>query len=87
MSLKSSPAATTPDLSMVIPCYNEEDTVAYTVHRLLGAFERAGYRLELVTVDNGSSDGTGTILRELAGREARSFITASTRTRDMDTAF
>ena len=67
-SLQSSPAATTPDLSLVIPCYNEEDVVTYTVHRLLGAFERAGYRLELVMVDNGSSDGTGTILRELAAR-------------------
>jgi glycosyltransferase involved in cell wall biosynthesis len=67
-SLQSSPAPTTPDLSLVIPCYNEEDIVAYTVHRLLRVFERAGYRLELVTVDNGSSDGTGAILRELAGR-------------------
>jgi glycosyltransferase involved in cell wall biosynthesis len=51
-----------------MPCYNEEDAVAYTVHRLLGAFDRAGYRLQLVTVDNGSWDGTGKILRELALR-------------------
>ena len=67
-SLESSADVRTPDLSLVMPCYNEEDAVAYTVHRLLGAFERVGYRLELVTLDNGSSDGTGRVLRELAGR-------------------
>ncbi len=55
-----------PDLSMVIPCYNEEDVVAYTVRRITETFDRAGYRLELVTVDNGSSDGTGSILQSLA---------------------
>jgi glycosyltransferase involved in cell wall biosynthesis len=36
------------------------------VRRLVGAFERAGYNLQLVAVDNGSSDRTGEILRELA---------------------
>ena len=55
-----------PDLSMVIPCYNEEDVVAHTVRRLLEAFDRAGHRLEIVAVDNGSSDGTGKILRCLS---------------------
>lgn len=66
----SSPRVTPPDLSLVMPCYNEEDAVAYTAHRLLGAFERAGHRLQLVTVDNGSFDGTGRILRELASRNS-----------------
>jgi glycosyltransferase involved in cell wall biosynthesis len=66
--LAPSQAMTTQDLSLIMPCYNEEDAVAYTAHRLLGAFARAGHRLELVAVDNGSSDGTGRILRELASR-------------------
>jgi glycosyltransferase involved in cell wall biosynthesis len=55
-----------PDVSFVMPCYNEEGIVRYTVTRLFAAFERAGYRLELVAVDNGSRDGTGRILRDLA---------------------
>jgi glycosyltransferase involved in cell wall biosynthesis len=55
-----------PDVSFVMPCYNEEGIVRYTVTRLFAAFERAGYRLELVAVDNGSRDRTGQILRSLA---------------------
>lgn len=56
-----------PDLSFVMPCYNEEGLVRYTVTRLFAAFDKSPYRLELVAVDNGSSDRTGDILRELAG--------------------
>ncbi|MFQ5691363.1 MAG: glycosyltransferase family 2 protein, partial [Gemmatimonadota bacterium] len=55
-----------PELSLVMPCYNEEGIVAYTIGRLLEAFERSGNRLEIIAVDNGSSDRTGEILRELA---------------------
>jgi glycosyltransferase involved in cell wall biosynthesis len=49
-----------------MPCYNEEDVVAYTVHRLSEAFTRAGHKLELVLVDNGSYDETAEVLQELA---------------------
>lgn len=56
-----------PDLSLVMPCYDEEAIVRYTITRLFAAFERSGYRLELVAVDNGSRDRTGSILRELKG--------------------
>ena len=55
-----------PDVSFVMPCYNEEAVVAQTVRRFVAAFERAGHRLELITVDNGSRDRTGEILRSLA---------------------
>src|SRR5262245_8509365 len=55
-----------PDLSLVMPCFNEEDSVGYTVRRLLTAFESAGYELELVAVDNGSSDKTGEIIKAIA---------------------
>lgn len=57
-----------PDLSLVMPCYNERDAVGYTIPRLVEAFERAGHRLQLVAVDNGSRDGTGEVLRELRRR-------------------
>lgn len=56
------------DLSLVMPCYNERDAVGYTIPRLVEAFERAGYRLELVAVNNGSRDGTGDELRALQRR-------------------
>ena len=55
-----------PDLTLVMPCYNEEAIVSHTISRLLNAFGKAGYRLEIVAVDNGSSDRTGQIIRRLA---------------------
>ncbi len=50
------------DLSLVMPCYDEEEVIGWTIPELLAAFETAGYRLELVAVDNGSSDRTGEII-------------------------
>jgi glycosyltransferase involved in cell wall biosynthesis len=55
-----------PDLSLVMPCYNEEENVGYTVPRLITAFREAGHRLQLVTVDNGSRDRTLEMLTTLA---------------------
>jgi glycosyltransferase involved in cell wall biosynthesis len=57
-----------PDISFVMPCYNEEEIVGYTATKLLAAFRAAGYRLELITVDNGSSDRTGEILKAMEAR-------------------
>lgn len=57
-----------PDVSFIVPCYNEEEMVGYTLPRLHAAFEKAGYQLELLAVDNGSADRTGEIIKELATR-------------------
>jgi glycosyltransferase involved in cell wall biosynthesis len=54
-----------PHVSFVMPCYNEESLIGYTIPRLCRAFLNAGYRLELVAVDNGSSDRTGEIIARL----------------------
>lgn len=53
------------DVSFVMPAYNEEESVAPTVSHLFDAFAEAGYRLQIVAVDNGSTDRTSEILREL----------------------
>jgi dolichol-phosphate mannosyltransferase len=55
-----------PQLSLVMPCYNEEAIVAQTIRRVLGAFDAAGVRLELIAVNNGSRDRTGEILAQLS---------------------
>lgn len=67
----ASPTARLPELSLVMPAYNEEEIVAATIRELLLAFERAGHVLEIVAVDNGSRDRTGAILAELAAADAR----------------
>jgi glycosyltransferase involved in cell wall biosynthesis len=56
------------DLSIIMPAYNEEEGIAPVLQRLTQAFDRAGHRLELIAVDNGSHDRTGAILADLATR-------------------
>lgn len=61
-------ASRRPDVSFVMPAYNEEEVIVYTIPQLLAAFEKAGYNLELVAVDNGSKDGTGRIIQEFIAK-------------------
>jgi len=49
-----------------MPCYNEEEIIGYTIPKLVAAFEAAGHNLELIAVDNGSSDRTGEMIDEIA---------------------
>lgn len=71
---RGNPGGETPRLSLVMPCYNEEAVVAQTVRRLLQGFERAEIPIEIVTVDNGSRDGTLDILNGLAERYPGSIV-------------
>jgi len=57
---------TPPELSLIVPCYNEQDVIPYTIPELVKAFAQDGHRLELVACDNGSSDRTGEIIRQFA---------------------
>jgi len=53
-----------PLLSLIMPCYNEEQVIGYTIPRLFDAFHKSGYQLELVACNNGSSDNTGKMLED-----------------------
>ncbi|MCB9832895.1 MAG: glycosyltransferase family 2 protein [Planctomycetes bacterium] len=53
-----------PELSLVVPCYNEEAVLGFTVPQLHGAFAAAGIAIELILVDNGSTDRTGAIIAD-----------------------
>jgi glycosyltransferase involved in cell wall biosynthesis len=55
-----------PELSLVMPAFNEEDIVEYTIRRLVKAFRREDRHLQLIAVDNGSTDRTGEIIRAAA---------------------
>ena len=54
-ALEASPKDTC-DVSVVLPCLNEEETVAACVEKALGWFKREGIDGEVVVVDNGSTD-------------------------------
>ncbi len=51
-----------PQLSVIIPVYNE----AKTIKTLIEKVNAVGLDKEVIVVDDGSSDGTGKILRDLA---------------------
>jgi glycosyltransferase involved in cell wall biosynthesis len=55
----------TPDLSLVIPCYNEAAVLHNTITRLAQSFQAKGVKAELLLVDNGSEDATGEIINKL----------------------
>ncbi len=59
------------ELSVVIPVLNEEGNVRELSERLLRVLELTGETFELVFVDDGSTDGTPGLLRELARGEPR----------------
>lgn len=54
-------------VSIVLPCFNEEATVEQTLmalQRLAAALSEDGIAMEIVAVDDASTDGTGDRLRE-----------------------
>lgn len=55
-----------PDLTMVVPTYNERDRLAELVTAVFAAAEVHGLGLELVIVDDNSPDGTGQLADALA---------------------
>ena len=67
-------------LSIVVPCFNEEQVVHETHRRLLAALEAVpGLEFELVYVDDGSRDATLDLLREIQRTDSRARIIALSR--------
>lgn len=54
-----------PDISIVIPFYDEKETLPGLVSSLEAAFSRLGARVQVVFVDDGSTDGSADVLRSL----------------------
>ena len=52
-----------PEVSIVIPAYNEADRIESTIHRIFN--EIRGFRFEIVVSEDGSTDETPLILRRL----------------------
>ncbi len=59
-------SASVPELSIVVPLFNEEETLPLLVEELLLALRPLGRSFEMVLVDDGSSDSTADVLREQA---------------------
>ena len=71
LSYAESQPTTRPQASnlVVIPTYNERDNIGKLIPRVLEQGHRGEY--EVLVVDDGSPDGTGALVDELAGRDSR----------------
>jgi glycosyltransferase involved in cell wall biosynthesis len=63
------PAAAEPlELSVILPCLNEAETLERCVRKAIDTFTRLGVRGEVVVVDNGSTDGSQAIAERAGAR-------------------
>jgi dolichyl-phosphate beta-glucosyltransferase len=61
-------AEASPELSIVVPCYNEEQRLPRTIELIERYLAGKGVSYELILVDDGSSDGTRKIMDAAAER-------------------
>ena len=67
-------------ISVVTPCYNEEDNVEEVYRRVKAVFDASTqYRYEHIFIDNASKDNTQAILRKLAAEDKNVKVILNTR--------
>jgi len=64
----SSPRMDRPQLSVIIPLFNEEENVQPLLDELFGELAKLGRSHEVICVDDGSSDGTFAVLSRIAAQ-------------------
>ena len=57
-----------PDLSIIIPTYNEEFTIGPTIFEIYNILKRTPASFEILVVDDNSPDKTGKIVKEMSPR-------------------
>lgn len=62
------PAADRPDISVLIPLYNEEDSIQPLLEKILFVLRKTGRSFEIVAVNDGSQDASLSRLRDAAAR-------------------
>lgn len=62
-------AATRPEISVIVPCYNEEEVIEVTYRRLKKVMEKHFPSYEILFVNDGSTDNTLSILSRIAGSD------------------
>ena len=65
-----------PEISIFLPVYNEEPNLRPLHEKLDQALQKLGRTAEIIYVDDGSSDGTLTVLRQLARLDNRVRVVA-----------
>jgi len=60
-----------PDISLVIPVFNETENLEELHRELIGALEKTGRPFEVILIDDGSTDSSWTVLRSLQQKDGR----------------
>jgi polyisoprenyl-phosphate glycosyltransferase len=68
-----------PDISIVIPCFNEEENAEPICNAVIAEMDKTGCSFELIFIDNCSTDGTVPIIREICERDSRVKLIVNTR--------
>lgn len=68
-----------PEISVVIPCLNEEENAEPICKAVIAEMEKTGCSFELIFIDNCSSDRTVEIIRSICTRDDRVKLIANTR--------
>ncbi len=58
-------------ISVVIPCYNSEQSIKQVVDLVSDEMEKLGYDVEFVLINDNSKDGTFSVIREICRKDSR----------------
>jgi glycosyltransferase involved in cell wall biosynthesis len=58
-------------ISVVVPCYNEQDNILNMYQRLKNTLEKITTRYEIIYINNGSYDNSEEIFQDLAARDTK----------------
>lgn len=53
-----------PELSIIIPCFNEENRLGRSLDQIVGFLQKGHYSFEIIVVDDGSRDRTSAVAEE-----------------------
>ena len=70
-SKKSSRQSKTPFVSVVVPLYNEEESLRELAHAIVGTIKEMKKEYEIIFVDDGSNDGSFDVLKDLHAGDRR----------------
>ncbi len=54
-----------PQLSIIVPCFNEQEVIKHTHARLHEVLSSTGLNFEIIYIDDGSTDSTALLLKEI----------------------
>ena len=69
----------TPEISVVIPCFNEEENADAIAKAVMAQLETITDSFEIIFIDNSSTDRTAEIIRDLCATDARIRLIVNTR--------